>query len=63
MLVLKYDYDVKLWRHKERTPKIKDHQMPLNETSHETFLRTSLFVTTGFYVLPVFLTFLKTTTW
>ena len=30
-LVWKYDYDVKLWRHKQRTPNINDHHMPLNE--------------------------------
>jgi len=30
-LVWKYDYDVELWRHKERTPNKNDHHMPLNE--------------------------------
>jgi len=37
-LVWKHDYDVKLWRHKERTPNTNDHQSP----SHESFLRTPL---------------------
>ena len=40
---LKHDYDVKLWRHKQRTPNTNDHQMPLNKTPHENFLRTVLF--------------------
>jgi len=31
-LVWKHEYDVKLWRHKERTPNTNDHLMPLNET-------------------------------
>jgi len=30
-LVWKYDDDVKLWRHKQRTPNTNDHHMPLNE--------------------------------
>jgi len=38
----KHEYDVKLWRHKQRTPNTNDHQMPLNETPHENFLRTPL---------------------
>jgi len=31
-LVWKQDYDVKLWRHKQRTPNTNDYPMPLNET-------------------------------
>jgi len=38
----KHEYDVKLWRHKMRTPNANDHHMPLNETLHENFLRTPL---------------------
>ena len=30
-LRLKHEYDVKLWRHKKRTPNTNDHHMPLNE--------------------------------
>jgi len=30
-LVWKHEYDVKLWRHKQRTPNTNDHSMPLNE--------------------------------
>jgi len=30
-LVWKHEYDVKLWRHKDRTPHTNDHHMPLNE--------------------------------
>jgi len=41
-LVWKYEYDVKLWRHKQRTPNTNDHHMPLNATPHENFLRTPL---------------------
>jgi len=42
-LVWKYDYDVKLWRHKQRTPNTNDHHMPLNEIHpHEIFLRVPL---------------------
>ena len=42
-LVWKYDYDAKLWRHKQRTPNTNDHHMPLNETTpYEKFLRTPL---------------------
>jgi len=44
-LVRKHEYDVKLWRHKHRTPQANDHHMPLNETPHETFLRTPLIAT------------------
>ena len=32
-LVWKQDYDVILWRHKQRTPNTNDYPMPLNETS------------------------------
>jgi len=40
-LVWKHENDVKLWRHKKRTP--NDHHMTLNQNSpHETFLRTPL---------------------
>ena len=31
-LVWKQDYDVILWRHKQRTPNTNDYPMPLNET-------------------------------
>jgi len=31
MLVWKDEYDVKLWRHKERTANTNDHHMPLIE--------------------------------
>jgi len=30
-LVWKHEYDVKLWRHKQRTPNTNDHHMPLKE--------------------------------
>jgi len=30
-LVWKHEYDVKLRRHKDRTPQRNDHYMPLNE--------------------------------
>jgi len=30
-LFWKQDYDVKLWRHKQRTPNTNDYPMPLNE--------------------------------
>jgi len=42
-LVWKYEYDVKLCRHKKRTPNTNGHHMPLNEISHENFLRTPLY--------------------
>ena len=32
--VWKHAFDVKLWRHKQRTPNTNDHHMPLNETPH-----------------------------
>ena len=35
-LVWKQEYDVQLWRHKERTPNANDQHMPLNEPPHET---------------------------
>jgi len=31
-LLWKHEYDVKLWRHKQRTPNTNDHHVPLNET-------------------------------
>ena len=31
-LVWKQDYDVILWRHKQRTPNTNDYPLPLNET-------------------------------
>ena len=31
-VVWKHEYDVKLWRHKQRKPNTSDHRMPLNET-------------------------------
>jgi len=40
-LVWKHEYGVKLCQ-KQRTPNANDHHMPLNETPHETFLRTPL---------------------
>jgi len=47
-LVWKQDYDVKLWRHNERTPNTNDYPMPLNETlPHKNFLRTPLLSTTA----------------
>jgi len=30
-LVWKHEYDVKLWRHKKRTPNTNDHHLSLNE--------------------------------
>ena len=33
----KHEYDVKLWRHKHRTPNTKGHHMPLNETPMNIF--------------------------
>jgi len=44
-LVWKQDYDVNLWRHKQRTPNTNDYAMPLNETPTMKFLRTPLFDT------------------
>jgi len=32
MLVWKHEYDVQLWRRKQRTRNRNDHHMPLNET-------------------------------
>jgi len=43
-LVWKQDYDVILWRHKQRTPNTNDYPMPLNEPPNEKFLRTPLSV-------------------
>jgi len=40
----KHEYDVKLWRQKQRTPNTNDHHMPQNETPHEKFLRTPLLI-------------------
>jgi len=40
---LENEYNFKLWRHKQRTPKTNDHHKPLNEhPPHEHFLRTPL---------------------
>jgi len=36
-LLWEHDYDVKLWRHKQRTPNTNVHHMPLNETTHKNF--------------------------
>jgi len=36
-LVWKHEYDVKLWRHKDRTPKTNGHHMPLNEPPMKIF--------------------------
>ena len=42
-LAWKCEYDVKLWRHKQRRTNTNDHNMPLNEPlSHENFLHTTL---------------------
>jgi len=41
-LVWKHDCDIKLWRHKQRTPSTNDYHMPLSEAPHENFLRTPL---------------------
>jgi len=41
-LVWTQDYDVKLWRHNQRTPNTNVYPTPLNETPHENFLRTPL---------------------
>ena len=41
-LVWKYGNDVKLWRHKQCTPKTNNHHMTLNQPPHENFLRTPL---------------------
>jgi len=38
----KHEYDFTLWRHKQRTPNTNDHHMPLNNPTHDNFLRTSL---------------------
>jgi len=49
MLVWKDEYDVKLWRQKERTANTNDHHMPLIEKKlHEKFLRTPLHVAYNF---------------
>jgi len=42
-LVWKHECDVRLRRHKDRTPQTNDHHMPLNESPHENFLRPPLF--------------------
>ena len=36
-LALKYEYVVKLWRHKQRIPKTNDHYLLLNETPLKIF--------------------------
>ena len=36
-LVWKHEYEVKLCRHKRRTPNTNDQHMPVNETPHEIF--------------------------
>jgi len=41
-LVWKNGNDVKLWRHKQRTPNTNDYHMTLKQTPHENFLRTPL---------------------
>jgi len=42
-LVWKHGNDVKLLRHKQRTPNANDHHMTLNQTPpNENFLRTTL---------------------
>ena len=46
-LVWKHEYDVKLWRHKHRTPNTNDNQMQLNETLDETFLHAPLDLSTS----------------
>jgi len=61
-LVWKHEYDVKLWRHKQRTPNTNDHHMSLNETPQENFLRTPLRPTDQlfhiFHTIFLFLTYL-----
>jgi len=42
-LVWKHEYDVKLWRYKQRTPNTYGHHIPLSEIPHEIFLRTPLY--------------------
>jgi len=46
MLVWKHEYDLKLWRHKQRTPNTNDHHIPLNETPPWKF---SAYVTDSAY--------------
>ena len=46
-LVWKQDYDVKLWRRKQRTTNTNDYPMPLNEPPHKIFLRTPLLCVTA----------------
>jgi len=41
-LVWKHGNDVKLWRHKQRTPNANDHHMTLNQNPPWKFLRTPL---------------------
>ena len=53
-LFWKHEYDVKLQRHKERTPNANDHHMPLYENPHENFLRTPLNYAHKEYVCTLF---------
>jgi len=46
-LVWKHEYDVKLWRHKQRTPNANIPPFATEWTPHENFLRTPL----SFYIL------------
>jgi len=45
MLDWKHEYDVKLWRHKQRTPNTNDHLCHWIKPTHENFLRTPLTTT------------------
>jgi len=36
-LIWKHEYDVKLWRHKQRTPNTNDHHMPQNDPPRKIF--------------------------
>ena len=54
-LVWKQDYNVILWRYKQRTPNTNDYPMPLNETPHEKFLRTPLDVSVESFTQAVYL--------
>jgi len=51
-LVWKHVNDVKLWRHKQRTPNTNGHHMTLNQPPHENFLRTPLQITSFLLHLP-----------
>jgi len=50
-LVWKHGHDVKLRRHKQRTPNTNDHHTILNHHPHENFLRTPLLTNLGICLL------------